>query len=115
MNSYKKTFLVLSFAFISCFSFGIGSNSATIVFHIDELTSDESAKILETLSQESNINLEYRCETSGVFVFKIKQSHLSDVADVKVYFYGKIKSIVEKSRIDILHTELQINEDSSKC
>ena len=92
-----------------------GSNTATIVIHIDDLTSTESNKIIDKLNADKTINLEYQCTESGVMVFKLNRTSMSEIADVKIHFQRELAKIISSSRLEILHIDLQLNHVSSKC
>ncbi len=114
LRLYKISAVVVFICLMS-FSFANGSDTATIVFHVEGLTISESNSIIQKLIAEHDVTLEYSCDMSGVFVFKLNQSSLVDKADVKVFFYNRLKGVIPINRIEVLHTDIQFNNGASKC
>lgn len=111
-----KNTLIFLLAF--CFTlttYATGSNVGTIVVHLKNTTIEEQQLVLNQLNKYDYVHLEYRCISSGVYVFKLRETNFTNKGDVEAFFFNKMKSVISNDQFEMLHVEILLNEDSDDC
>ncbi len=88
---------------------------STVVLQISDMDTKTNEKLISEFANINEINLEYSCAKSGLYIFKVKEKHLREEEDIKAFFKNKIKNFQPKLNIELLNVIIDKEDKVSSC
>ncbi|MDH3709336.1 MAG: hypothetical protein OER04_05590 [Cyclobacteriaceae bacterium] len=79
------------------------SFDSIIVTKITDISGDQYDDIEYAVNKIDELNIEYTCLWSGVMVFKLNKSPLSENGDIQMYIKAVLNQATALKKLEILH------------